>query len=137
MSEASPEKWAQFDEPGVITVTGFLHLPKTLPNPEAATSTSQAVPATSQREWYDVYLTPIQAQMPYKLLPVYLEQLPPPAGNNNLPYRSEPEFDLSDGPHLGYAIQWYIFALILAGGYLYFVGKQEAEASSEKTLIEN
>jgi surfeit locus 1 family protein len=50
------------------------------------------------------------------LLPVYLRQLPDSAGGEP-PLRSPlPEMD--EGPHLGYAIQWFSFAAIAVIGFL-------------------
>ncbi len=42
-----------------------------------------------------------------------------------LPVPSEIELDLSEGPHLGYAGQWFMFAFILAVGYPVYVYRQE------------
>jgi len=38
-----------------------------------------------------------------------------------LPVRSEPELDLSEGSHMGYALQWFTFATILGIGYLFYI----------------
>ena len=38
------------------------------------------------------------------------------------------EIDLSDGPHLSYAIQWFAFATILLVGYAAYVRSRGAEA---------
>jgi surfeit locus 1 family protein len=121
-AEATPQSQRQFDEPGPVTVTGLIQLSQTLPAAQAAS----AQPASPQAEWYRLDIAALQAQMPYPLLPVYIQQSPPPGGNVKLPYRVEPVFDLSDGPHLGYAVQWYIFALIFGGGYVYYVYKNAA-----------
>lgn len=59
----------------------------------------------------------LSAQMPYALLPVYLElgeQVPGQPGP--LPVPPAPP-ELSEGPHLGYAVQWFAFALIGVVGY--------------------
>ena len=45
----------------------------------------------------------------------------------SLPYEVEPELDLSNGPHLGYAIQWFIFAFILGIMYVRYVSKKETD----------
>ena len=37
--------------------------------------------------------------------------------------------DLSEGPHLGYAIQWFLFATVLGVGYYFFVRRQERDAA--------
>ena len=70
----------------------------------------------------------LRAQMPYELLPFYILQAP--TGNEAPPFRQKPEIDLSEGPHLSYAIQWFLFTLILGGGYLFLVRKKIQE---EKT----
>ncbi len=62
------------------------------------------------------------------LLPVYLLQSPAPEGNVTLPYRSEPEVDLSEGPHLGYALQWFAFAITAGVIYLALVRSREKKA---------
>ena len=116
------ESQHQFDEPGPVTVTGLIQLSQPLPAAQAA----PPKPGDPQTDWYRLDIAAIQAQMPYQLLPVYIQQSPPPGGNSTLPYRVEPVFDLSDGPHLGYAIQWYSFALIFGGGYGYYVYKNAA-----------
>jgi surfeit locus 1 family protein len=58
----------------------------------------------------------IQRQVPYELAPVYVllvgeqgEELPVPV--------KPPTFD-DEGPHLGYAIQWFSFAIIGLVGYV-------------------
>jgi surfeit locus 1 family protein len=66
--------------------------------------------------WFRVDLDQIQAQVPYRLLPFYVE-LAPGADSSRLPIAGY-EVDLGDGPHLGYAIQWFAFALILVAGSL-------------------
>ena len=124
-AEAAPEKQHQFDEPGPVAVTGLIQLSQTLP-------AAPSKPAGPQADWYRLDIAAIQAQMPYQLLPVYIQQSPPPGGDSTLPYRVEPVFDLSDGPHLGYAVQWYIFALIFGGGYGYYVYKHAASFMPHK-----
>jgi len=84
------------------------------------------------REWYRVDVEAIQAQVPYPLLPVYVLQTPPGEDEEgaalSLPYRVRPEVDLSEGRHLGYAVQFFFFALILGAGYARIVGKRTYEA---------
>jgi len=71
----------------------------------------------------------IQAQTPYTLLPVVLELTAPTQPGMPIP---NPDLDLSDGPHLGYAIQWFLFAVIaLAGGLLYLKRAISAPAAVE------
>jgi surfeit locus 1 family protein len=58
-------------------------------------------------EWRVLNVAGIQAQVPYPLLPVYLELSEAPEGRQPL---AEFQVDLSEGPHLSYAIQWFAFA---------------------------
>jgi len=63
-------------------------------------------------------LEAIQAQLPYPLASSYLMlQRQTPAQPDGLPEPS-PLPELSEGPHLSYAIQWFTFALIAAGGFV-------------------
>lgn len=116
--------WPDFPVTGTVTVTGYIRATETLPD------RLQTVPLTSsapQEEWFRVDVAGIAAQLPYPLLPFYIQQTPetatPPA-NDILPYRIPLEIDLSDGSHLGYAVQWFIFSLTLGLGYIYYIHKQ-------------
>jgi cytochrome oxidase assembly protein ShyY1 len=63
-----------------------------------------------------VDLRAIQAQLPYPIAPSYvLLQTQTPAQPGGLPVPS-PLPELSEGPHLGYAIQWFTFAVIAMAG---------------------
>ena len=127
-AELAPENWEQFDEPGPHTVTGVIRLTETARGVEP--------PQEPQREWYRLNVEAIARQLPYDILPVYILQAPPPGGNQALPYREEPQIDLSEGPHLSYAVQWFAFTLMLGVGYVYYVfsrggrGKEETESSA-------
>ena len=77
-----------------------------------------------KEEWYRVDVAAIETQMPYALMPVYLQWLPE-GPDLELPYRAEREIDLSEGSHLGYAIQWFLFATVLGVGYLALILQRE------------
>jgi surfeit locus 1 family protein len=66
--------------------------------------------------WQAVDIPSLQVQMPYRLLPFFVAQTSDPMGAGKAPI-PDPDVDLSDGPHLNYAMQWFAFALIaLFGG---------------------
>lgn len=121
---ADAEFWAQYTEPAAESWTGFLQKSQKMPNGD----TTQ-IPDTPQTEWYRIDIEAIQAQMPYTLLPVYLV-LQPEDGRSReqLPKRVEILFDLSEGNHMSYALQWFSFALILGIGYITYVRTQERSA---------
>jgi surfeit locus 1 family protein len=120
MSEAdyrtrSPESWAVS---GAVEVGGLL-LPS---QPEPAIAVlADRVPAEGEpplREWRALSIEGIRRQIPYPVLGVYLAQESPAPG----PAGPQPsaELDLTEGPHLGYAIQWFAFAAIaIVGGLLW------------------
>ena len=69
-----------------------------------------------------VDLERLQAQLDYDLLPVYVQlatsappEPPVAAGEPALQPLPAPELD--EGPHFAYAVQWFIFTTIAAGGY--------------------
>ncbi|HEU5100809.1 MAG TPA: SURF1 family protein [Roseiflexaceae bacterium] len=72
--------------------------------------------------WFRVNIAAIQQQAGYPLLPIFIEQQPAP-GDPALPRRM-PIADLGEGPHMGYAVQWFAFAIILIVGYVVFTYQQ-------------
>lgn len=113
----------QYDQPGQQTIHGYIGLTETV---SRASSSSDQPPL----EWFRVDIAQIQPQLPYTLLPVYLIQTPQEGDNQTPPFRAEQIIDLSEGPHLSYAIQWFIFALIGGIGYLVLVNKSLKNESS-------
>lgn len=110
-----------YNLPNPVTVGGYVQLSQVPLYGERNTDTQPF-----QSEQYRIDIEVLQAQLPYTLLPVFLQEAP--SGEETLPYRAEREIDLSEGPHLSYALQWFSFALLLAGGYVYYVQQQEKRA---------
>lgn len=129
IDQADPDNWPLYDELGPVSVTGFIQLSQTLP--ARAGDDVQQIPSEPLSEWYRVDIEAIQAQVPYELLPIYILQLPHGEIDTVLPYQVETEFDLSNGPHMGYAIQWFLFALILGVTYVSYVNKKETSQLRE------
>ena len=82
----------------------------------------------------DVDPAALRDSVPYRLLPFVVQQLPP----STALYRPLPPGlirwptpELSDGPHLSYAIQWFSFAVIIGVGSLALARKRAAEAALE------
>lgn len=100
---------------------GYVALTETLRRGAGATP----VPG---KEIYRVDIASLQRELPYPLLPFYIKDAPPEGGDTAAPFRTPREVDLSEGPHLDYAIQWFVFSLGLGVGYVIFVWrKQTAE----------
>jgi surfeit locus 1 family protein len=126
----------QYDEVAVtVTVEGFLQPSQILFGQAAERARANPEPQTPKAEWYRIDVEAIQEQMPYQLLPVYLLQSPDPTGNTGLPYRIEPEVDLSEGPHLGYALQWFAFAITAGVIYLSLVRSRLRKAATDTAAV--
>ena len=80
----------------------------------------------------------IAEQIDDPVLPVYIQRAPdsaPPTAPNGLPapassYPAPVTFipELTEGPHMGYAIQWFTFAAILWLGYPFYFLKETRDA---------
>ena len=107
----------QYAVPGEVKVEGILRKPQ----PQtAAIGPIDRQPKDGRLEtWFRVDVVRIGEQVPYPLLPFFIEQLPGSDGPI-LPH-AQPDIQLSEGSHLSYAIQWFSFALIALGGYTTFV----------------
>ncbi|MBN2387935.1 MAG: SURF1 family protein [Anaerolineales bacterium] len=123
-----PASWRVFDEPASVTVTGILRLGRA----EAEMGGQRnpvTIPGQPNYFWIFPDMGQINAQMPYRLLPVYLQQAPDGA-QVSMPYQALPVLDLNDGPHLGYALQWFFYAALLFLGYPVSLRKQVQSARS-------
>lgn len=100
---------------GPVRVAGVL-LPTEGRGPFARTAPPGAVTTLSRAD-----VERLAAQLPYPVYPLYLRlegQDPPQPGELPLPAPMPP---LDEGPHLGYAVQWFLFgtiALVVYGANL-------------------
>jgi surfeit locus 1 family protein len=117
--------WEKYREPGTVNVHGVIRRSQAKPDfgrrGDPTPAPGEFIPA-----WNLVNVESIDVQTSYDLLPVYIKQSPDPAWTG-LPFRSQPKLELTEGSHLGYAIQWFAFAALLGFGYPFFVRKQERE----------
>lgn len=104
-----------FREPDAEAVTGILQ--------RVPVTGEESLPRTVQVEGRAVQtyrrldLSTLQEAIGAPLLPLYVQQLPEDPARTDPPLRVPlPEMD--EGPHLGYAIQWFSFAAIAVGGFL-------------------
>jgi len=124
----SPADWRKYDSPGPVTLQGQIRLGQTEPDLGGVPDPTLAPGQTRLEFWNIVNLERIQTQVPYPVLPVFVQpdvdpdDLEPP-----IPY--QPEIELTEGPHFGYALQWFAFATILVFGYPFYVRRQIKEKS--------
>lgn len=100
-------------QPGHVTVRGIA-LPFERGPGEPVTSAGRTT-------WRRLNLAELRGHSPYPLLPIYIQQTPdsslPP-----FPRQLEPA-PIDDGPHLNYAIQWFLFASLAVGFAFLVVGR--------------
>lgn len=122
-------KLSQFDENGLVEVNGVIRRSQTKPRIGGRADQIPAEGEPPLQAWNWINVGGIAGQLPYELLPVYLQGSPEPS-RDQMPYRTQLELDLSEGSHLGYAFQWFTFALILAIGYPIYVSREEKRLST-------
>lgn len=95
---------------GLITVTGLLRASQVNTSPFLPDD-----PLGGRLEaWAWLTLPHLQTQIPYPILPMYLEEAAR-AAPTQLPLAAN-EMDLTAGSHLSYALQWFAFALLAVIG---------------------
>jgi surfeit locus 1 family protein len=131
-------EWSKFAEPGVVEVQGVLRRPQSKAEIGGRTDPTPA-PGEARREaWNFVNIEQINKQVSLPLLGAYIQQEPDPAWTE-LPYRTQPEIEITEGPHLSYALQWFSFAILLGVGYPFFIRRQErrtAQMQRQETVYD-
>jgi len=123
---ATPAGWRQYDRPGRVTVQGQIRLGQTKPDVGGVPDPTLTPGQTRLDFWNIVNLERIQNQVPYPLLNVFVQpDVDPNDTQPPIPY--QPEIELTEGPHFGYALQWFTFATILVAGYPFYLRKQLEE----------
>lgn len=130
-SEVAAGNWAAYQTSGPAEVEGYVALTEKLRRQPSAVS----APLGDLKEIYRVDVAAIQPDLPYTLLPFYVKGSPPADGQQDAPpLLTSRDIDLTEGPHQGYALQWFTFSIGLGVAYLIFVNRQltiDKERSSE------
>jgi surfeit locus 1 family protein len=118
-----PADWRKYDKTGQVTVTGQIRLGQEKPAFGGVADPELSPNQTRLDAWNNLNIERISKQIPYPILIVYVQ---PNANENDstLPIPSQPTLDLTEGPHFGYALQWFTFATILLVGYSLYLRKQ-------------
>jgi surfeit locus 1 family protein len=113
-SQGTLEKVPADAEPptGTVTVTGLVQATQT-----RSTFGATDPPTGHLSDLARVDVERIAKQVPYPVYPVYVQlQTSDPPQSGDFPQVLPPP-ELDDGPHLSYAIQWFIFSTIAVVGY--------------------
>lgn len=122
-SGSLPDDWRMYDEEGTVIVTGQIRLGQGKP---AFGGVADALPMDGSRlnVWNNLDLEMMSTQFPYPILDVFV-QPNREEGDVTPPIAYQPEIELTEGSHFGYALQWFTFATILFVGYPFYLKRQE------------
>jgi surfeit locus 1 family protein len=119
----SPSGWSRYDGPRQAEIRGVIRLGQAKAQIGGIPDPTLTPGQTRLDFWYVANLERIAQQIPYPILPVYIQPDIDPA-DVEPPIPFQPEIELTEGPHLGYALQWFTFATILIAGYPFYLRKQ-------------
>ncbi|HEX2218697.1 MAG TPA: SURF1 family protein [Gemmatimonadales bacterium] len=108
------------DEPGTVRVRGLA-----TPIP---TGDGRPLEHQGGATWARLDLDALRARLPYPILPVLVRQTPDTA-LPRFPRRLPPP-EPGDGPHLNYAVQWFLFAGMTVAFAVLVVGRTRGPARS-------
>ncbi len=127
---SAPIDWHQYDQSGQVTVSGIIRLGQAQPTPGSDADPTLMPNQTRLDFWIYVNVDRIRQQIPYPILPIYIQLTP-------IPNRADPpipileSLDLSDGStNLNYAIQWCLFAILFVVGYGYYLWRKDLRKKS-------
>jgi surfeit locus 1 family protein len=105
-------------EPGTVLVRGVAA--------QIGSAGGQPLEHEGRTTWARLDLAALVARLPYPVFPVVLRQAPDSA-LPRLPRRLPPP-ELNDGPHLNYAIQWFLFAGMAVAFAVLVVGRTRRQS---------
>ena len=107
------------EQTGAQSVKGYVALTETISRRTA----DSIVPLDPGLELFRVDVAELGKRFPYQLAPFYVKLISPEGASAELPIPVPKEIDLSEGPHLDYAFQWFIFSLGLGIAYVVYVNR--------------
>ena len=130
----SPVAWRRYDQPGRVNIQGQIRLGQDRPDLGGVPDPTLPPGQSKLEFWNNVNLEGIGQQLPYPLLNIYVQPAVDPA-NTTPPIPYQPELELSEGPHLGYAVQWFTFASILVLGYPFYLRNELSKTSHNRAEV--
>ena len=102
---------------GTQMIKGYIALTETI----SRRTPDAIVPVDPGTELFRVDIATLSDFVPYPLAPFYLKLIPGDGTPASLPVPVPKEVDLSEGPHLDYALQWFVFSIGLGVAYVVYV----------------
>lgn len=126
--DSGREAWGAYDRPGEVTIHGVLRQSQTEESLGRQPDPTLVPGQNGLDTWNMVNLERISRQIPGILTKAYIQQTPQ-GDETDFPAPAEVSLELDEGPHLGYAIQWFLFSTALLVGYPFYVRNQERRSS--------
>lgn len=104
--------WLAYETPGTIQIEGILR------EPVALDGTNDP---TRVRLWLDFYPNALRGAIPYAIADQFIQ--PFPGDEQTPPFPELKAVEITDGPHLSYAFQWFTFGIMLLLGYPFVLRK--------------
>lgn len=119
-----PENWRRYDVMGPVEVHGVIRAGQQSVGRSGIVE-GTSLPADQGSDFF-VFIDPelIGQHLPYPLLDFYIQAEAGEDGDS-APLAMAPHLELNNGPHLGYALQWFGFSGVLIVGYPLFVRRRE------------
>jgi surfeit locus 1 family protein len=121
---SAPTDLRKYDELGRVNLTGQIRLGQSKPAFGGVADPPLSPGQTRLAAWNNLDVERISKQIPYPILSVYIQPNSEDV-NSAPPIAYQPEVDLTEGSHFGYALQWFAFATILFFGYPFYLRKQK------------
>ncbi len=114
--------WSEYDEgAGPVEVRGLLQDANPYPP-------GTDIDASSDRLYHREDLALLGHVLDMDVAPMFLLQQPAEGDSQGWPRRQPKDLHLGEGNHLSYAIQWFLFSLILGVGYVIMVRKRTRQS---------
>lgn len=118
--DAEYEAGHAFDDArGTQTIRGYVALTEIISRRAAGA----VVPISPGDELFRVDIAAIEPELPYELAPFYVKEIVADGSPDSLPIPVPKEVDLSEGPHMDYALQWFVFSIGLGIAYVVYVNR--------------
>ena len=133
LDEVNPEARQKYDLEGEITVEGIAYPTQPQPSGYLVVLDPTLAPDQSRLDdWFRIDTVRLEEQLDYPLLPIFVRQSPG-SDPDELPRREE-NFDLSEGSHLSYAVQWFSFAFIMVVVYASLLWQESRKGGPDEPV---
>jgi surfeit locus 1 family protein len=102
-------------EPGEVTVTGLAR--------RITGGGGRPLKRGDETTWARIDLDALRGRLPYPILAISIRQIPG-AGLPSFPRRLDPP-PIDEGPHMSYAIQWFLFAAMAVAFAFLVIGRRK------------